>query len=96
MISCKLEPLPKDQDVALRTWLSKEEVHSVILVVSAKIQHFETEALKDALAATAHNLKSESFETNMMKARRYNHFLEVLKELKERPITEPFEKSRLC
>lgn len=95
MITCKLEPLTKDTDVSLRAWLSQDPYRTLVRVIESKVKRYESEALAEALQANPNNVKSEAFEAIMMKARRYANCLEVLKEIRETPLTHVFEIARL-
>jgi hypothetical protein len=95
MITCKLELLPKEQDRALRVWLSSDEYHTLTRVIEAKVKHHECEALAAALESSDHNLKSEAAAASMARAQLYHHCLDVLREIRQVPVTQPFEIAKL-
>lgn len=96
MIKCELEQLIKEKDRELRIWLGKEEFQTLTRVIEAKVKDHECKALAAALEANPSNLKSEAFEAEMVKARRYSHCLEVLSEIRKTPITDTYSIAKLC
>jgi hypothetical protein len=83
MITCGLEQLNKANEDTLRLWLAQGQAETLVRVVKAQVQRYECEALKDALTAGEGNIKIDSANANLQRARKYANFLEVLKELVE-------------
>lgn len=95
MIKADSEQLLPELEKKLRQWLGQEPLRTLNRVAEAKLKQFAVAALQQAIEAKDHLPKLEQANESLRQAQRYQDFLEILKDIVERPIEKPFEVIKL-
>ena len=86
MIRCELLTIGLQAQEQLNAFLGRQEFNKIVEVVEAKLKEAQTHALKAAVEAGPTNDKMDEANAGLMRARRYQNFLDVLDEIRKQAI----------
>lgn len=95
MITAAAEPLPIKTENDFREWLRRPQVETLRKVIRAKQQEEACLSLNDAKQANTGNWKLEAANVHLLKAQRYQAFLDVLQEVTDQLPNVPFNSVKL-
>lgn len=83
MISGELVDLTLEKDEDFKKLLRQPQIEIMRRVVDAQVKHHQVKGLKEALQADPTNDKLIGLNAALLRAQRYQHFLDVLDELQK-------------
>ena len=95
ILTAQTEAIEKPTDDALRQWLHHHSADVAVRVCRSKAQEKMAAVVCDAVAANDGNSKIDGANAKLADAKRYQTFIEVLRELREQPPSKPFTITRL-
>lgn len=81
MLKPHSNPLPDQSQAQFKAWLAAENFRLLVRIVEGKAIRLAAEAVNNAVESDEGNQFDAKAMGNVMQARRYRHFLEVLKEI---------------
>ena len=85
MIRVKPHPLSESENLKVQEWLNSPSASTVVRIVESKAKTLLAEAIVNVSQGQGGNRKVDMADEKIALAAKYQHFLEVLTELRKNP-----------